>query len=229
MPHSDDSSTKVVVSAIAGNLIITIAKTFAWTINFSPSMLAEAIHSLADTCNQALLFVGIKHSRKGASPSFPMGRGMARYLWNLISAVGIFFVGFGVTFYHGVSTLIFRYGEKPDAISHTAIGVLIFAFLLEGYVFSIAYKAVFSEKGNTSIKDLIFSSDDPTSIAVLFEDGIAVLGVLLALGGIWLSDIYQTVTFDAHSINNYCALIRYNGYSPRICKWTFIDRKICKL
>ena len=88
--HESGGSTKVVLTAILVNLFVTIAKGVGWILSMSPSMLAEAIHSFADTVNQCLVYVGIRVSKKGPTRDFPVGYGQARYLWNLISATGIF-------------------------------------------------------------------------------------------------------------------------------------------
>ncbi len=177
---------KAVVSAIIGNALITIVKLIGWMATSSPSMAAEAVHSLADTCNQILLFVGIKQGSRGPTREFPMGRGRARYVWNLISAIGIFFIGFGVTFYHGFLTLL--YPHTNPRVGLIGIGVLLFSLVVEGYVFFVALKSVREEKGEASFIQYLRESDDPTIIGVLFEDGIAVLGILLALAGIYLTN-----------------------------------------
>lgn len=193
----NDNSIKAVVSAIMGNGVITLAKSGGWLISGSPSMLAEAIHSLADTANQILLWVGIRHGRKGPTRDFPMGRGRARYVWNLISAMGIFFVGFGVTAYHGFHSLFAGSGQEHQATGWMAIGILIFAFVVEGYVFLIALRIVNKERGDKGLWQHLRESDDPTTIGVLFEDGVAVFGVVLALCGILLSNYLGSHIPDA--------------------------------
>lgn len=187
-----DNTLKVVVTAILGNGIIAIAKFFAWFVTGSPSMLAEAIHSVADTSNQFLLFVGVKHGEKKATRDFPWGKSQARYIWNLISAVGIFFVGFGVTAYHGISSLLSE-GQAPQSFNLIIIAVLLFAFVVEGYVFLMALKEVNIKREEKSFVEYFKVNDDPTAIAVLLEDGVAVLGVFLAFAGIGLSQL-----LDAH-------------------------------
>jgi zinc transporter 9 len=102
----DDASIRAVIMAIGGNGLVTLAKFLVWLRTPSPSMLAEAIHSLADTLNQLLLLVGIRHGAGRPTKEFPFGKGRARYIWNLVSAVGIFFVGFGFTTWHGISVLL---------------------------------------------------------------------------------------------------------------------------
>lgn len=189
------SGVKVVVSAIAGNGFITIIKFIGWFVSQSPSLLAEAVHSLADTLNQILLLVGLKSSKGNPSRKKPTGSGNARYLWNLISAVGIFFLGFGVTAFHGLHGLIGGdYTAKP--ISWIAIAVLIVSLIIEMYVLIQAYKEVQIQKGSSSYIQFFNESDDPTIVAVLLEDGVAVLGVILALFGIVLGSLFGNALFD---------------------------------
>ena len=150
-------------------------------------MLAETIHSLADVCNQFLLYVGIKHgSSSQPTKMYPFGKGQARYVWNLISAIGIFFVGFGVTTYHGLSQLISP-GDHQTDDPLVLILVLVFAFVVEGYSLLVAVGSVRELKDDRSFFEFVRHGDDPTTIGVLFEDGIAVLGVVVALVGIILS------------------------------------------
>ncbi len=195
MSHRD-GSVKVVLTAAVVNFFVTLAKSVGWMFSMSPSMLAEAIHSFADTANQLLVYLGIRISRKGPTREYPAGYGQARYLWNLISASGIFFIGFGVTVYHGVSSLVNPHQDVQFSYG-LAIGILIFSLLVEGYAFLIAYKEVNSNKGSMTFLMFIRESDDPTSIGVLLEDGIAVIGVFLALLGMALSHYFHTQIPDA--------------------------------
>ncbi len=191
-----DSSFKVVLSAIVGNSIITVFKFIGWVLTSSPSMLAESIHSLADTSNQVLLYIGVKHSSLGPTKDFPRGRSNARYIWNLVSAVGIFFIGFGVTTYHGISSLI-NHDQLDHSWNWIIFWILIFAFVVEGYVFIIAYKSIKKEQGSLSLLEYIRKGDNPTNVAVLLEDGVAVLGVVLAITGIALSNYFNSAIPDA--------------------------------
>jgi solute carrier family 30 (zinc transporter), member 9 len=189
------SNLKVVVSAIAGNSFITVIKFIGWFFSQSPSLLAEAIHSLADSLNQILLLVGLKQSHGAVSREQPTGPGEARYLWNLISAVGVFFLGFGVTAYHGLHALVSSHNEIGP-ISWIGISVLVVSFIIEFYVFIQAYREVKIQKGSLGYIEFLKESDDPTLIAVLLEDGVAVLGVSLAMLGIGLGQIFNSVLFD---------------------------------
>ncbi len=185
------------LSALFANGTICIAKFGAWLVTPSPSMLAEAIHSLADTCNQVLLFIGLRQSQNVPTKEHPWGYGNARYLWNLISATGIFFIGFGFTTYHGFNSLfnLRPYDNTENLL--LPICILLFSFVLEAWVLFLAFKDVKKKKGKKSFVEYIKKGDDPTTVAVLLEDGIAVLGVSLALTGIWLSKILQTNLPDA--------------------------------
>ena len=95
-----------VIAAIFGNTIVGLAKLVGFLITGSGAMFSEFIHSLADTANQSLLLIGVERSHKKANTEHPYGHGRERYIWALISACGIFFLGCGVTLYHGVVTLI---------------------------------------------------------------------------------------------------------------------------
>lgn len=197
MGAGKDGSAKVVVTAIAGNSAVTIAKFFGWLFTGSASMLAEAIHSTADTANQVLLFVGIKKSKHAPSKFFPWGTGQARYVWNLVSAVAIFFVGFGVTAYHGIHSLMHPKAVVISQKTYIGFGILTFALIVEGYALFVAFKEANSQRGSLNFLQFLKQSDDPTTIGVLFEDAIAVLGVIVAMICIGISKITGTSTPDA--------------------------------
>lgn len=189
-------SIKVVLTAVVGNSIVTIGKLVGFLLSGSPSMLAETIHSAADTSNQFLLFIGIKHSKGAPSARFPYGLGQAQFVWNLVSAIGIFFVGFGVTTYHGIHSLLHPHFDEAIDLRIPLV-ILIGAFLIEGYAFLVAYKEVRALRGNRSLWQFIKEGTAPTVTAVLFEDLIAVLGVFLAIIGLFLSQYFQSALPDA--------------------------------
>jgi zinc transporter 9 len=197
MDSRSDSSLSAVLAAIVGNLIVTCAKFVGWALSFSPSMLAESVHSLADTLNQVLLFIGIRHGAGKPTPAYPFGKGRARYIWNLVSAMGIFFVGFGFTTYHGVSKLVDQSVMDPMHSNWIPIFILVFSFFVESYTLSIAVKAVNKARGDKPFWEFIRVGDDPTGVAVLLEDFIAVLGVITALIGLYLSHHLQSPIPDA--------------------------------
>lgn len=193
----DDSSISAVLVAIVGNGLVTIAKFLGWGISQSPSMLAEGVHSMADTLNQVLLLVGIGHGAGRATKEFPFGKGRARYIWNLVSAVGIFFVGFGFTTWHGVSQLISARATDPVHDGWLPLVILLLSFCIEGYTLLIAVRSVNDARGDESFWAFIRHGDDPTGVAVLLEDSIAVLGVAVAFIGIAVSRYTQSPVPDA--------------------------------
>jgi zinc transporter 9 len=190
------AGTKVILQAIGGNAFITIIKFIGFVLTASPSMMAEAVHSLADTFNQILLFIGVKQSESSPGEDYATGMGNARYVWNLVSAVGIFFIGFGVTFYHGMHSLLADHHESAP-ISWIAIGILVISFAIEFWVLLGAWREVNRQRGQMALLDFFRESDDPTVLAVLLEDGVAVLGVLLALIGLLLGQLTGQNYFDA--------------------------------
>ncbi len=185
MREKPDASLPAVMVAVSGNTFVTILKFIGWFFSNSPSMLAEAVHSLADTLNQFLLFVGIRHGEGKPSKMYPWGKGQARYIWNLVSAIGIFFCGFGFTTYHGVSSLIEGPAE-PFSHSLLSMSILLISILVEGYSMFTAFQSVNQARGETGFIEFIRKGDDPTAVAVLLEDVIAVVGVAAAFVGIWL-------------------------------------------
>lgn len=196
-PIKADHSLRAVLAAVVGNSLVTAGKFIGWGVSFSPSMLAEAIHSLADTLNQVLLFVGIRHGEGKPTSVYPFGKGRARYIWNLVSAMGIFFVGFGFTTYHGLSKFI--EARPNDAVSESWIPLVVLglSLLVEGYTLGIAFRSVNHSRGERPFWDYIKHGDDPTGVAVLMEDTIAVTGVIVAFIGYYLSRALQSPFPDA--------------------------------
>lgn len=188
------SSKRAVLGALLGNGTLTLVKVGAFALSGSGAMFSEAIHSLADTVNQALLFVGIRNSERPADALFPYGYGAERYLYSLLSAVGIFVLGCGVTVYHGIHDLM----DPPSlTISWVPMAVLGLSFVVEGSVLLSAARVVWSSKGEQSLWAYLRSTTDPTAAAVLLEDSVACAGVLVAFTGIGLAQLTGNPMFDA--------------------------------
>ncbi|MCK4425399.1 MAG: cation diffusion facilitator family transporter, partial [Deltaproteobacteria bacterium] len=166
--------------AISSNALVCCLKFIVALTGGSASMFAEAIHSLADTANQALLWIGISRSRIGPSREFPFGRGQERFVWGLISACGVFFVGAGVTIYHGIHGLLHPY--EPEINKWTVI-VLAISFLAEGGSLLVAWHD--RKKGDTA------------NLAVLMEDSAAVFGVILVAITLFLTKYTGNVYWDS--------------------------------
>jgi solute carrier family 30 (zinc transporter), member 9 len=175
------SSSRAVLAALAANTGITLAKFVAFALSGSGAMLSEAVHSLADTGNQFLLFVGLRRSRRPEDPAHPYGYGAERYVFGILSAAGIFFVGCGVTVYHGIRSLLHPHTPEFGWIT---VGVLAFSFVLESFSMTTAISAVRAQMGKRSFASWLGESPDPTTLAILLEDSAALLGLLLAGGAI---------------------------------------------
>ena len=189
-----DGSRASVLAALGGNTVVMVAKFIGFFMTGSGAMLGEAVHTLADVMNQILLFIGIERSAKAADAQHHYGYQRERYVWALMSAVGIFFLGCGVTVYHGVSSLL-----HPHAIESVgwAVAVLIFALLVEGGVLAFAVRLMWRARGDVPFWEYVRTRADPSAVAVLLEDGAACVGVLIALAAIGLTALTGQVWFDA--------------------------------
>jgi zinc transporter 9 len=188
-------STKAVLSAIVGNSLVTLAKFIGFSLSGSSALLAEAVHSLADTANQALLYLGLRRSVRVADKEHHFGYGQERYFWNLVSAVTIFFLGCVYTVMHAVEQL--RHDNVPE-LSLLPFLIIGFAFVVEGYTFHVAlteFKRQCREAGK-SFRVYFVETRDPTTLAVLIEDAVAVIGLVLALTGMGLAAWTGSAIFD---------------------------------
>lgn len=185
-------SSIAVYSAITGNLLVMVSKFIAFFISGSSAMLSSGIHSFADLSNQCLLALGIEKSKKKPSKEYPYGFARESFIWALISAIGIFFVGCGVTVYHGIHIIL-----EPKPIQNYALNFIVLgiAFVIEGAVLAIALKHSFKEAKEKKQKlfTYFFRNSDPMTIAVVLEDTVAIIGVIIAALGIGMS--YYTNNF----------------------------------
>ena len=187
-------SKGAVFAALAGNSFLTVVKFIAFVMSGSGAMLSEAIHSFADTANQGLLFLGIQRSERPPDKLFSYGYGGERFLFALLSAIGIFILGCGVTVYHGIDGLLHPHEVHADWVVWAVLGV---SLLIDGAVLTAAIRAVAAAKGDQSFWGFVRSSSDPTVLAVLFEDFIACTGVIVAAVGIGLSELTGSSVFDS--------------------------------
>ena len=192
-PHEQRKWRFPVIAAIIGNTLIVIIKFLGFLNSGSGSMFSESIHSLADTSNQALLMIGIKRSNKKATASFIYGYKKERFLWALISACGIFFVGAGITTYHGILSIITP-GEIH--INQRTFIILIISFVIESITFCIAIREIKLSTTHKKRKQILENAD-PITLAVVYEDGIAVGWVSFAITGLILSYLTHNPIRDA--------------------------------
>ena len=183
-----------VVFALSGNGVIAFLKLAGFLISGSGAMFSEAIHSFADTANQGLLLVGIKRSTKEANSRFSYGFGQERFFWALVSACGVFFIGSGVTVYHGISALVSDSGDSN--FSFLAFSFLCISLIVESFTLAMAVRELcHAGKGNSFSK--LLKNGDPSTLAVVFEDGAAVLGVLIAMASMGLAKITGESHWDS--------------------------------
>jgi len=182
-----------VIAAFTGNATVCVAKFIGFLLTGSGAMFSEAIHSLADTANQSLLIIGVRKSVKKPNHLFPYGYGKERFIWAMISACGIFFIGCGVTVYHGIHALI----KKPEIhFSNWNLYILLAAFIIESFTLWLAYRDVKGHFPNQKWR-IIFKEADPTTLAVIYEDGLAVIGVCVAGLSIILARVTGQIFWDA--------------------------------
>lgn len=181
-----------VLLALFGNFTIALIKLVGFFLSGSSALFSEAVHSFADTMNQSLLMVGIRRSIREADREHSYGYGQERFLWALISACGIFFLGAGVTVFNGINAL-----RHPESITIEPVIFYILgaSFVIEAATFYIAVRELYRSAPGAGLKELL-KNGDPTTIAVIYEDGIALLGVLVAFVSIWLYELTGNHVWD---------------------------------
>ena len=188
-------SKRAVSWALSCNALLTGVKFVAFLFTGSGAMLSEAIHSFADSLNQLLLLIGVVRSSRQADAKYSYGYGAERYVWALMSAVGIFFLGCGVTVYHGVASLLSDH--HPESNLSWAIGVLLLSLVLEGAVLTIAVRSVKRSAAGRPFFNYLRTESDVSVAAVLLEDSAACVGVIIALTAVVLTHVTGHAYWDA--------------------------------
>jgi cation diffusion facilitator family transporter len=201
-----DASTPTVLVAGGANLLISAAKLVAGLASGSSAMLAEAAHSMADTLNQGFLMAAIWRSRKPADRDHPFGYGMERYFWSLLAAVGIFVLGAGFAVYQGVTTLAGSGETGSPTWSYVVLGV---AFVFEGAslvraVWQLRHEARERQSG---VRHHFVHDAEPALRAVVTEDSVALLGLLLAAVGLGLDQATGSRVWDGLASLGIAALL----------------------
>jgi len=186
-------SKTVIYAALAGNFLIAVTKFIAAAMTGSSAMLSEGIHSLVDTGNQILLLYGLKRAARPADEDFPFGHGKEIYFWSFVVAILIFAVGSGVSLYQGVTRII---APHPITDPHINYIVLALALLFEGAAWGMALREFRRAKGKWGYIEAVKRGKDPTLFVVLFEDSAAMLGLLVALAGIYFSQLTGALWLD---------------------------------
>ncbi len=190
---SAGGGTKAIIAALGANLAIAAAKFVAFLITTSSSMLAESIHSLADSGNQVLLLVGGKRAERKRTPEHPFGYGRERYFYAFVVAVVLFTIGALFSLYEGWHKIS---DPHPVETPIVAFGVLIFAIIAESFSFRTAIKESNPLRGDQSWVQFIRRSKSPELPVIVLEDLGALVGLVLALIGVTLAVVTGDGVWD---------------------------------
>lgn len=186
-------SRKAIYAALAGNALIALTKFGAAATTGSSAMLSEGVHSLVDTGNQILLLHGLRRAARPANAEFPFGHGKEVYFWSFVVAISIFAVGAGVSVYEGIQNVL-----QPSAIERPLVNYLVLglAVVFEGFAWAFALREFKKVKGRQGYLEAVQRGKDPTVFVVLFEDSAAIVGLLVAAGGIALAQATGLLWLD---------------------------------
>jgi cation diffusion facilitator family transporter len=191
---SAGGGTRAILAALAANLGIAVTKFLAWALTGSSSMLAESIHSVADSGNQALLLLGGKRATRKATPEHPFGYGRERYIYAFIVSIVLFSVGGLFALYEAYHKIQHR--EGIHEWQWVPITVLVIAIGLETYSFKTAIQESNHVRGGVSWVDFVRRAKAPELPVVLLEDAGALLGLVFALFGVSLTLITGNGVWD---------------------------------
>jgi len=184
-----------IYAAMAANIAIGIMKFIAAGISGSSAMLSEGIHSIVDSGNGLLLLYGINRAKKPADAEHPLGHGKELYFWALVVAVLIFSIGGGMSFYEGISHL--QHLEEAEIGDPTISYIVLFlAIAFEGAALIFALRSFNKQRGKQAFWKAIRTSKDPSSFAVIFEDAAALIGLVIALVGVYLTQVTGDPIYD---------------------------------
>jgi len=190
---STSASTRAILAALAANAGIAAAKFVGFVVTGSSSMLAEAVHSVADTSNQALLLFGQRAARKQADALHPFGYGRSRYFWSFVVALVLFTLGAVFALYEGYHKIV-----HPTELTSPAVALVILAVAITLEAFSFRTAVVESRplKGSGSWWRFIRNSRNPELPVVLLEDTGALIGLVFALAGVGLTTATSNPVWD---------------------------------
>ena len=187
------ASTRTLVVALAANLLIAASKFVAAAITGSSAMLTEGVHSVVDSTNQLLLMWGRRQSKKPPDKYHPFGYGRELYFWSFVVAVLVFSLGAGVSVYEGIIHILH---PEPAISPIVAYGVLLVAFLLEGWSTVEAFGDFKKSKGDLGWFQAVRRSKDPPAFIVLLENGAAMAGIIAAAIGLGLAQLTHNPFYD---------------------------------
>ncbi|WP_028936659.1 cation diffusion facilitator family transporter [Pseudonocardia spinosispora] len=190
---SAGNGTRAIVAALAANAGIAVAKFIGFLVTGSSSMLAEAVHSLADTSNQGLLLLGKKRAARPADAAHPFGFGRDRFFYSFVVALLLFSLGSMFALYEGIHKI-----GHPEPLSSPVVAIVILgvAILLEGYSFRTAIQESRPLKGDRTWWRFIREATEPELPVVLLEDFGALIGLVLAMFGVVLAVVTGNGVWD---------------------------------
>jgi cation diffusion facilitator family transporter len=189
-----EGSRKAIVAAFLANLGIAIAKFVGFALTGAASLLAEALHSVADTGNQSLLFPGGRRARRRPTPEHPFGYGHERYFWAFVVALMLFSLGGLFAMYEGIEKLLHPHELESVTIALVVLGM---AIVFEALSFRTAFVEASAVKDDESWWRFIRRSKSPELPVVLLEDTGALLGLVLAFAGVTLAEVTGNPRWDA--------------------------------
>ena len=189
-------STKAVVAALVANAVIAVAKFVAAGVTGSSAMFSEGIHSVADSGNQALLLLGHRRSQRPPDRRHPLGYGPEMYFWSLIVAMILFGLGGGFSLYEGIAHLDHAEVPRDPVWNYVILGL---AFVVEAIALKVAVGELSGRDSGRSFWSRLRSSKDPRVFVPIAEDAAALLGVVVAFLGVFLSRALQMPVLDAAS------------------------------
>lgn len=199
---STEGSTKAVVAALLANTGIAVLKFIAWALTGSASMLAEAIHSVADSGNQGLLLLGGSRAKRAATAEHPFGFGRERYIYSFLVAIVLFSVGglFALyEAYHKIREV--SSGHHDELLTSrwwwVPLVVLVGAIAMEGFSFRTAISEAEPLRGSVSWVAFVRQARSPELPVILLEDFAALVGLVFALFGVTLTKLTGNGYFDA--------------------------------
>ena len=181
------SSKTAVISALIGNGAIAVTKFGAATFTGSSAMFSEAVHSIVDTGNQALLLYGMNRGAKAPDDSHPFGYGKELYFWSFVVAMLIFAIGAGLSVYGGVNSIL-----NPAPVENVIVNYIVLGLsaVFEGAACVIALKQFYAEKGEMGFLEAVRRGKDPALFTVVLEDLAALIGLAIAAFGIFIADVF---------------------------------------
>ncbi|NUR08339.1 MAG: cation diffusion facilitator family transporter [Nocardioidaceae bacterium] len=198
---STEGGNRAVIAALLANTGIAVTKFLAFALTGASSMLAEGIHSVADSGNQLLLLLGGKRSRREATEEHPFGYGRERYIYSFLVAIVLFSVGGLFALYEAYHKAVEVHEGKPNELLEgrwwwVAIVVLLGAIAMEGFSFRTAIAETNKIRGRASWTQFIRRAKSPELPVILLEDFAALIGLVLALFGVGLTKITGNGYFD---------------------------------